>query len=266
MKLKYIGLIFAFIVSVMVFASNTLAQDTWLDKTSVLYKATYASKYMWRGLDLQDDDPAFQSDLFIDIGSTGLYAGAFYSAATSDRDRWRIWDEIDAYLGYYSTLWQDKRYSIDYDAGFTHYYFFQQGREADTQEVALVLKMPKVAPLFDSFLVPRLKLHYGWSPFSDADSGFWVGVAGLYEHALPSAIRFQDNQTLSWKIESYHNDGAQGFEVHPGWSHILTGLATTVEWKGIGFTPEVYYQWSLEDTVDYENETWFMMTISRNIR
>lgn len=246
---------------------NAQADETLWQKTTATYKATWASKYMWRGLDLQDDEPAIQSDLFVDIGATGFYAGAFYSAAADARDKWRSWDEVDGYLGYYSTVWAEKKYVVEYDFGFTHYYFFnKENRDADTQDVALILKMPKAFPLGSSFFVPRLKLCYGWSPFADVDSGLWIGVTGLYDYPLPRALGLQEGQKLSFKVESYHNDGGQSYNLTPGWGHVLAGCATTMTYKGIRFTPETYYQWSLEKTVDYEDEWWFLLSLGLDLK
>ena len=242
------------------------AEESWIKKTKINYKATYASKYMWRGIDLQDDAPAFQSELFCDFGETGFYAGAFYSIAVNSRQRWREWDEIDVYFGYYNVVCPDKKYSLEYDIGFTHYYFPQQVRDVDTQDIALALKLPNIVPLGGSNLIPRLKIYYGWSPFSNEDSGLWVGIAAMYDFTIPPSILSRQNQKLSLKVETYHNDGAQSFEVNPGWSHIMTSIGTTFDWKGFQYTPEISYQWSLEDTVDKENELWFTITIGRDIR
>ena len=63
-------------------------------------------------------------------------------------------------------------------------------------------------------------------------------------------------------METFHNDGGQGFQVDSGWSHLATGLSTTFEYKGIGFTPEINYQSSWEDTVNDEDEFWFTFGVS----
>jgi len=79
---------------------------------------------------------------------------------------------------------------------------------------------------------------------------------------MPAALPDQKKQSLKIYVETYHNDGAQGLNVDPGWSHLATGMSTTFKILGFDFTPAINYQWTWEDTVNEENEFWFMFGIS----
>ena len=247
--------------------SSVHAEGSWLQKSSINLKATYASKYMWRGYDVQNNVPAFQSDLSFNISDTGLYAGLWYSAALYSRPEWGEWDEVDGYIGYAQSMFSDKRYSLEYDAAFTHYYFFRIPRINDTEDVMLSLKLPNALPLFGSYLVPRIKTYYSWYPHVESIHGIWFAVAALYDFPLPSFLNARGDRKLSWILESYHRELHYPHQlVDKGWNNIMTGFSTAVKWNGYTFEPGINYQWSIEDTVDNENEFWVMFSVSRDIR
>ncbi|MFA6471561.1 MAG: TorF family putative porin [Candidatus Latescibacterota bacterium] len=242
------------------------AEESWVQKSSINLKATYASKYMWRGYDVQNDVPAFQSDLSFNVSDTGLYAGLWYSAALYSRQEWGDWDEIDGYVGYSQSLFSDKKYSLEYDAAFTHYYFFRIARANDTKDVMLSLKLPNALPFFGSYLVPRVKGYYAWNPHFESLYGFWIAVAAMYDFPLPSLINAKGDRKLSWILESYHCDCDKKYAKAAGWYNVMTGFSTTVEWNGFTCEPGMNYQWSLKHDINPENEFWFMLSVSRDIR
>jgi hypothetical protein len=83
--------------------------------------------------------------------------------------------------------------------------------------------------------------------------GGWFHTLGLsYDLPIPALIPDQKEQSLSFSWDITYNDGALGS--NPGWSHITVGVSTQFEWKEVYFIPAVRYQWSLEETVDPEDE------------
>lgn len=253
----------AFIVLVSFLCATPMiyAEDTWIQTLSLDARIDYAEKYMWRGFDLQDGDPALQPSLTLDFGDTGLYSGTWGNYATDAE--WHQWDEIDVFIGYYHTFWEQERHALEVDVYYTYFYFPRQARELDTHEVALELKFPQIIPgIGSSGLVPYASLYYGRSVTGDADDGLWIKLGMDYDLPIPAALAIQKGQNLNIYVETFHNDGAQGFEVAPGWSHVATGMSTTFKYHGIDFTPSINYQWTWEDTVNEEDEFWFTFSIS----
>ncbi len=252
---------FGIIVSILCLTSIAYTEGAGIQNLSLKAAAEYVQKYMWRGFDLQDNDPALQADFTLDIGETGFYSGIWATYAIDSK--WREWNEIDFYAGYYRTLWEENRYALDADTSYTYYYFPRQDSDVDAQQVALTVELPKLfPPLGISKLTPYGGLYYGWSVRGEANDGLWVKLGMNCDLSIPSPLFGQREQTLSLYIESFRNDGAQGFEVNPGWGHLVTGISTTFKFKGMDITPGVNYQWTLEETVNEEDEFWFTFSIS----
>lgn len=222
----------------------------------------HVQKYMWRGIDLQDDDGAIQPEMVLDLWDSGFYAGIWGSFAYDDE--WRIWDELDYFFGYYFTLFEQERYAIDMDTAYTYFHFPRQERSIDTMEMAFAFKLPNlIPPIGTSTLTPYSTFYYGWSQtgFGDVD-GLWVKLGMDLETTIPAFLSANKEQPLSIYIETYHNDGAQSFESETGWSHLAMGISTTFEWHEIGFTPGINYQSSWEDTINDEDEFWYTFKVS----
>lgn len=222
----------------------------------------HVQKYMWRGIDLQNDAGAIQPEMVLDLWGSGFYAGTWGSFAYDDE--WRIWDELDYFLGYYFTLFEQEQYAIDMDIAYTYFHFPRQERSIDTMEMAFAFKFPKlISPLGKTSFTPYTTFYYGWSQtgFGDVD-GLWIKVGMDLEIMIPAFPSANEEQPLSMYIETYHNDGAQSFNSKPGWSHLAMGISTTFEWYEIGFTPGINYQWSWEDTINDEDDFWYTFGVS----
>ncbi len=254
-------LFFVPLISLFLF-TNVYAGET--SKVHLDAKVEHVQKYMWRGLDvLPDDDGAVQPDFTLDLGETGFYVGLWGSFGYDSK--WRIWDELDFYGGYYSTFMEETRHAVDFDFGYTYFLFPSQGRSVDTQEVAFAFSLPKLLPnIGPSNIVPYTTFYYGWSTEGTADEGLWVKLGASYDLPIPNLMPQQKEQALSIYVETFHNDGAQSFQTKTGWSHLATGISTSIEWHKLVFTPGINYQWSWEDTVNSENEFWFTFSISHS--
>lgn len=254
-------IIFVAIVSILYLPPATYAEKSWIENLSVDAKIDYVQKYMCRGFDLRNGDPAIQPSFTLDMGSTGFYSGMWASYALDAE--WHEWNEIDFYVGYYDSLWEKDWYAIDIDITYIYYYFPRQDRDEDSHDITLALKLLNVIPpIGPSNLVPYSTFYYGRSVTGDADDGLWIKIGINYDLPIRAILPWQKEQTLSMYVETFHNDGAQGFEVDPGWSHLATGISTTFRWRGIGFIPGINYQWSWEDTVNDEDEFWYTFSIS----
>ncbi len=250
-------------IAVSIFCLTSVAHTENVGIQNLSLKATidYTQKFMWRGFDLQDNDPALQADLVIDIGETGFYSGIWTTCAMNSE--WREWDEVDFYAGYYCTLREKTRYAVEADASYTYLYFPRYDSNVDAQQIALTAEFPKIFPSTDiSQLTPYAGLYYGWPVKSGPDDGLWVKLGMNCDLSILPAPSGQEKRTLGLYVESFRNDGAQGSEVNPGWSHIAAGASTTFEFRGMDLTPGINYQWTLEETVNEEDEFWFTFSIS----
>ncbi|MCK5564424.1 MAG: hypothetical protein KAJ07_04205 [Planctomycetes bacterium] len=70
---------------------------------------------------------------------------------------------------------------------------------------------------------------------------------------LPDLEIIENPLTFSWDIT--YNDG-QGSAVDHDWSHMTWGLSTSFEVGSGTITPALYYQTSMEKTINTEDEFW----------
>lgn len=237
----------------------TAAQaDTDIDTSLSL---TYASKYIWRGYDIWNDRPALQPDLFVDLSEFSVYGGVWGSFALDDDcvdgfgDRCSDWNELDYYLGYYTSLKQGQRLQTEVDISYTYFDFYRQSN-SDTQEIGLVVKHPE---LIKSFGTPYWALYYGW-PVSGSGHSNYVKLG------LESAFTLAGEE-LTTVVETIWDDGAGGFGDGEGISHLKLGAAKLWTVSGIDIEPRIYYQWAFNDKVNdeiLEDEYWFEISIGHS--
>lgn len=253
------------------------AEETkWL---SASLKMEYISQYQWRGWDVSVGDPALWSDLSFGIADTDFYAGIWFNYNTNNRYNylgWSNWDEIDFYFGHWWGFWSDNRYALEVDAGYTYFYFPQQPRDVDTMEVSLGFTMPKIFTWGETSFGPYTTVYHGWSArntdvetetmyfWKGADPGTWVKVGLNWNIPIKQ-------HSLDLYVESFHNDGGQGLEATPGWSHIAYGIKGGFTWKQLKLIGSLNYQdtWDsyLEafNSVDADpddHEFWYSMGFS----
>ena len=223
----------------------------------------YVQKYMWRGIDWQNNDTAIQMDLYLDLYDTGFYVDIWGSYAPDEE--WEDYDETDLCIGYGCSFWEGKRYAIDVDGSYTYFYYRRLERVDDSKEAGLTLKFPKLLPIGQSCLVPYTGFYYGWAmPLDDSDV-VWTKLGVSYDFKVPVLLHGQEEQTVSVYAESFYNDGYESVNLDSGWNHIAAGLSTTFTWREIGFTPGINYQWDLGVTEnnDYvEDEFWYSFAVS----
>jgi hypothetical protein len=255
----HISIVIVLFISTGAMAAASAADEIEEDEIGIEVEGGYVTKYLWKGYDILDNNGAWQTSITIDY--KGFYAGVWGSWA--DKRGFVAQDELDYYVGYErSFLGEDEyRYTLDTFVTYTYFDFPKSDSisgddgVADGQELALGFSMPNLFPLGPSFLIPSYEGDFEWAgmqPSDDVDKG-WIHTFGLsYDIPVPVLVPEQEEQFLSLSWSLSYNDGV--FESDPGWSHSTAALATIFEWKGISFTPIIYYQWSFEDTVNEENE------------
>ena len=218
---------------------------------------TWVSKYIWRGIDLYDDKAAFQPSATFDLGE-GFSANIWWSTAgssggggTSTVDG----EELDYSLTYANTVNEGDQTQMDYALSWVYYdYPDAPSKDTDAQEFNLVLTWPQLCTFG---VTPMYQVIYGWpskSGGANRETAGFVHVFGMnYDFELEGL-----EQPLNFMAAAVYNDGTYGASVDHDWSHILWGLSTSFTCPATGgtFTPAIYYQTSMDDSVNPEDEFW----------
>jgi hypothetical protein len=264
--------------------------DSGWKSISLTANIEYVSKYMWRGFDAlsgtsnatgrkEDDDGAVQPQVLFLFGNTGMYAGIWSSFAAQHRDSWHVWDEFDYYAGFGHQFFKDKPFTLSTDLNYTFFDYpwhktknDETGRlekdrmETDTQEIGFSLELPNLIHLDRISVIPVSAVYYGWPVRnSSLDNSVYVKAMVRVVSPLPEALCTHEDHNILFYLESYHNSGGGAYQANPGWSHLAAGVASTFSFAGIDITPSLNYQWSIEKTVNPENEFWFKLNVSAEL-
>jgi len=242
------------------------------DKLGVTLDVTYVSKYIWRGIDILDDVSAFQPSINVDLGDTGFsfnvwasYAGS--GGLTSGGTSRVNLTEYDYSLAYNFALFEGESYVTNVTANYIYYDYPDQPSTArDAQEIGVGFAWPNICP---AGIVPSYYVGKIWESKSDSalggDFGGWVHIFGLgYNLTVAGLTPDMPEQVISLSAAAVYNDGFAGATVDHDWSHILFGASTSFDIGPGAFTPGLYYQVSMEDTVNPEDEFWTSLSYTIN--
>jgi len=222
----------------------------------------WQSKYIWRGFDLYaDDNSAVQLSANLDLFGTGFGINvAGHRANTSGFENGERWDYN---LYYANVLYAGESFATHYRVGFVHYNYPQlESQTQDLEEAHAVLSWPgitEVRGLVPSYVIVGAWPAYSGSVLGDNASGF-LQIAMLdYSFAVPGPFPDTPEQIFKLHSEIVFNDGwhPAGVNTDHDWSNAVLGISTDID-IGFGFTltPSAYYQISMEDTVNDEDEAW----------
>ncbi len=225
---------------------------------------TFQSKYIWRGFDVYEDKSAIQSCIDLDLFGTGFgFSITGHRANSSGRENAERWDY---YLYYGGKLFEDEAYATNWRMGYIHYNYPDNSshsrRSADLSELHWILSWPNVCP---AGVVPSYVLVKLW-PYN---SNSWANEASGFAHifmldyglAVPGILPDTDEQILRLHTELVFNDGVDPRPFSRGvdsdWSNIVFGVETDFDLgNNLSFTPGIYQQISMDDSVNDEDETW----------
>jgi len=72
-----------------------------------------------------------------------------------------------------------------------------------------------------------------------------------------------DPMSLTFTGDLWYNGGAYYYGVDTGFTHAVFGSALTIPLcHNISFTPGVYYQLSMEDTINEDDEWWTQLSLA----
>ena len=232
---------------------------------------SWDSQYIWRGFDVFDDKSALHVLADVGLGDTGFGASVVGHQSLSEPfgnlQRW------DGTLYYQNVLFTGEPYATNFRAGFVYYYYPKPnfGLTQDLMEGHAILSWPNLLP------VPGLQPSYAFAymlpgrqndwaefrnpEFDDNAQGMFHIFMLDYAFTVPALIASMDDQVIKLHSELVYNGGVSPFgnEVSSGFSNAVVGASTDFLFgldRNIALTPAVYYQFSLEDTVNPDNEFW----------
>ncbi len=236
---------------------------------------TFDSMYVWRGFRVFENKPALHLLADLNLFDTGL--GISVTGHRSIYDDWDLEDrERWDYTAYYqNSLFTGETYATNFRLGFVYYNFSRLGkrRNMDLMEGHAVLSWPNLLPikgLCPSYVVARM------FPANDDSDDNWPNEADGYFHILMLDYGFTVDGIVSWvdqhliKLHSeiVYNEGVTLDPRYPnpefGISHAVVGASTDMDLThGITLTPSVYYQFTLEDTInDNDDEMWASLSLT----
>jgi hypothetical protein len=258
------------LMTVLIFSACGViyAQEADQPQLGIDLDTTLVSKYVWRGYDLFDDHGAFQPSVNVDLFDTGFSVNVWGSipmgtGSNGHGDGINVWQEYDYTLAYGITLFEDECYALDLGANYIYYHFPKLNHMADTQEIGASLAMPKLLSIGEIALVPSYYAGKLWPTSSgqedDVAGGFHI--LGLsFDLPVPCPLKEDTRQVFSFFTDITYNDGA--FAADHDWSHSTIGVSTGVEVGPITITPALYYQISMDDSVNDEDELWGGLSVS----
>ena len=232
----------------------------------VSLQASWFSKYIREGFDLMDDHAAFQPAAKVDLGGTGL---SFTTKWTSPCSSGAVAEEeLEYEIAYENSFFNCSEFKTDYEVKWTYFDYPKKAtRNSDQIGLAAAFEWPE---LLDCGIVPAYELIYYTPVQGDGEingsAGFIHRFGLAYALTTQAFLPCNPQQIfdISWNV--YYNDGAsrtQDVTSHD-WSHMVWGIDTDIALGKGTFTPGIYYQISMDDSVNEENEFWTGMTYTLN--
>lgn len=221
---------------------------------SISFDATWVSKYIWKGQDIYDDHAAFQPSINFDLYGTGFSANVW--TAFAGGGGFRNLEEYDYSLAYSSAAFVGETIQTDYAITWLYYDVYDgSSRDNDSQDILLDFAWPN---LLGGKIVPVYQLSYyyaakGGGALAGAEVEGFLHIFGFDYDLLFSEI-IDNPITFSWDIA--YNDGQGSSSYDHDWAYITWGLSTSLDAGGGTLTPALYYQTSMDKSVNPEDEFW----------
>ena len=252
---------------VILLGIGTLAQAQ--EGISGTYEITYLSKYIWRGFDVYDDDHSAIQPLSLDLDlyGTGFGVKLFLSRAWNAGHE--NTEEIDVALYYTNEIYEDEMYATNYKIAWGYYGYPDEPRSVrDFQEFLISLSWPEICPagVVPSYTIVRMWPSEGESARND--NGGWLHILGVgYDLTVPELTPEISEQVVHLSADLVYNGGvgagyAANGSVDHDWSHLVFGISTEYDLgNNLTFCPGLYFQASMEDTVNNDDETWIGLSL-----
>ncbi len=270
-----------FLLAAILFLSTLGIAQGQEAKLAVTLDVTYLSSNIWRGCDLYPDGhSAIKPSIDVEFYDTGFGLNVLSSRANGggfEND-----EELDITLRYLSVLFEGESYVTVCEIGWVYYSYPDRARRgpkvvgrplipvketlADVQESYFVFVFPELTGV--PGLVPSYIFSHVWPAQSNSNAhnnGGWIHAFGL-DYGIPISVLFPEmpkEQLLQLTSQVVYNSGVGGTGmVDHDWSHAVFGLSTGFCLsENLIFTPGIYYQISMDDSVNPEDEYWFSLSM-----
>jgi len=231
----------------------------------VTLDTTYVSKYIWHGFNFYGhNNAAVQPSVDLDLWGTGLGMKVWGSWATQSGNR--NLEEFDYILYYGNRVFEDAPYTTDFTVSWLYFDFFDTpSRGSDLQELNAQFSWPDLLP---AGITPNYMVGKLWPARSGVPArkhiGGWFHVLGLgYDLTLPGIFPDTPEQVVSLMTDLTFNDGYGATTADHDWSHATVGASTSFSIAAnLDFTPGVYYQISMDDSVNPDDEVWTSLSLT----
>ena len=234
-------------------------------KLGVTLDATYVGRHIDKGFDCyKENHSAIQPSIDLNLYDTG-FGVKIWNCRTNGGGAYENTEKIKYILYYRNGLFENESYNTHYKAGWIYYNFPDEPKEAkDAQELFASFSWPRVLP---EGLVPGYTVICRWPSVSNSaarNSGGWVHIFALgYNLTAPPLPGETTERTFHLSANVWYNDGLGGPNVDHDWSHATFGVSTKFDIdKNLALTPGIYYQASMDDSVNTSDEIWFRLSMT----
>jgi hypothetical protein len=237
---------------------------------------TWDSQYVWRGFDVFGGKNALHVLTDLNLWDTGFGVSAVghqsLSEGFGDLQRW------DGTVYYQNGLLAGEPLAVNFRVGYVYYYYPKTnfGLTQDLMEGHLILSWPNLLPI--KGLQPSYAFVYMWPgnenhfaqienpDFNHNSTGMFHFLMLDYAFSTPPLIPGMDDQAIRLHSELVYNGGVSPFgtNVTAGFSDVVVGASTDFAFckdRNLVLTPSIYYQWTLQHTVNPDNEFWVSISL-----
>ncbi len=269
-------------LAVLLAAAAAGAEETQSDffetpnEPKAMIGTAWDSQYIWRGFDIFRDASAMHVMADLNLFDSGFGVSAVGHQSLGDAfgelQRW------DGTVYYQNVLWSGEPLATNFRLGYVYYYYpkTNSGLTQDLMEGHVILSWPNLLPI--QGLQPSYAFAYMWpgrsnhwaqiaNPTFDDDSKGMFQILMLdYAFTIAPLLSWMDDQVIKLHSELVWNGGLSplGAKVNSGLSDAVIGISTDFAFgaaRNIVLTPAFYYQFSLEDTVNPEDEAWASISL-----
>ncbi|MBN1818787.1 MAG: hypothetical protein JW828_15605 [Sedimentisphaerales bacterium] len=245
---------------VMLAGMATAQQTATTDEMGVTVDLTWVSKYIWRGLDLGDNKAAFQPSVDFDLWGSGFSAkiwGTWLGGPTNGAETLNPTEKLEYSLTYVNRINEGDAWQTDYAVTYTYAdYYTTSSSDFDYQDLAASFAWPMV---LGNGWVPHYTLAYSWSGRPGPTTGWLTTGAEGFVHMPGLDYNFNAYELpMIFSMNAVFNDGTYSQAVDHDWAAIVWGLSTSFQcpFTGAKITPAIYYQTSMDDSVNENDEFW----------
>jgi uncharacterized protein (TIGR02001 family) len=234
----------------------------------VTLDVTYVSRYIWRGIDLYaNDHSAIQPSIDLDLWGSG-FGVKVWDSMSNGGGSYVDSEEMDIIIYYGSSLLEGDALQTDYTLGWMYYSYPDAPKQIsgstgrggrDAEEIFASFSWPNICP---AGIVPSYTYIYMWPAEGGSNSAFRKCDGSIHVFGLGYDVDVE-GQPVNLSVAATYNDGTYLRTVKHDWSHIVWGISSAFPVaENLTFTPGFYYQTSMEDTVNTEDEYWTSLSLT----